>query len=149
MKKIILAITLTLLATPILAHPGRLDANQGHMDKSTNQYHYHCNGFTAHLHPSGKCEHIELVINNKPIENAGVKSINSKTFVPLRFISEQLEATVSYEPTGKIITINDISFKLGEKSSLSIEGSTYVPLREIAELLNCTVTYENRVITVD
>lgn len=38
----------------VLAHPGRTDANGGHYDRSTGEYHYH-HGYSAHQHPDGVC----------------------------------------------------------------------------------------------
>lgn len=36
------------------AHPGRTDANGGHYDHSTGEYHYH-HGYSAHFHIDGVC----------------------------------------------------------------------------------------------
>lgn len=36
------------------AHPGRTDANGGHYDSSTGEYHYH-HGYPAHQHTNGIC----------------------------------------------------------------------------------------------
>lgn len=36
------------------AHPGDLDENGGHYDRSTGEYHYH-HGYPAHQHENGKC----------------------------------------------------------------------------------------------
>lgn len=44
-----LLLALSLLITPVLAHPGRTDANGGHWDNSTGEYHYH-HGYSAHQH---------------------------------------------------------------------------------------------------
>lgn len=52
MKRILIPILLFLLliATPSAsAHPGRTDANGGHTDSSTGEYHYH-HGYPAHQH---------------------------------------------------------------------------------------------------
>lgn len=40
---------LSLLITPVFAHPGRTDENGGHWDRSTGEYHYH-HGYSAHQH---------------------------------------------------------------------------------------------------
>lgn len=40
--------------TVALAHPGDTDANGGHYDHSTGEYHYH-HGYPAHQHTDGKC----------------------------------------------------------------------------------------------
>ncbi|MBQ8249663.1 MAG: YHYH domain-containing protein [Clostridia bacterium] len=52
MKKIIILlfiITFALLCLPLSAHPGRTDANGGHYNRSTGEYHYH-HGYSAHSH---------------------------------------------------------------------------------------------------
>lgn len=43
-----------LFLTPAYAHPGRTDADGGHYDRSTGEYHYH-HGYPAHQHPNGIC----------------------------------------------------------------------------------------------
>lgn len=54
-KKIIAALCLSLLLIPAAgAHPGRTDANGGHWDNSTGEYHYH-HGYPAHQHTNGIC----------------------------------------------------------------------------------------------
>lgn len=47
---------LLLLAIPlaVFAHSGGTDANGGHYDSSTGEYHYH-HGYPAHQHPNGVC----------------------------------------------------------------------------------------------
>ncbi len=41
------------------AHSGRTDSSGGHRDNCNQSglgyYHYHCNGFPAHLHTNGEC----------------------------------------------------------------------------------------------
>lgn len=55
MKKMITAIfCLILVITPASAHPGRTDANGGHWDHSTGEFHYH-HGYPAHQHTNGVC----------------------------------------------------------------------------------------------
>lgn len=44
-----LLLLLSLLITPVFAHPGRTDSNGGHYDRSTGEYHYH-HGHSAHQH---------------------------------------------------------------------------------------------------
>lgn len=38
----------------VSAHPGRTDANGGHYNRSTGEYHYH-HGYPEHQHPNGVC----------------------------------------------------------------------------------------------
>lgn len=51
MKKfsLLLLCVFLLLASTVYAHPGRTDANGGHYDRSTGEYHYH-HGYPAHQH---------------------------------------------------------------------------------------------------
>lgn len=43
-----------LFITTASAHGGRTDANGGHYDRATGEYHYH-HGYSAHQHPGGVC----------------------------------------------------------------------------------------------
>lgn len=43
-----------LLSTVVFAHPGQTDADGGHYDRSTGEYHYH-HGYPAHQHTGGQC----------------------------------------------------------------------------------------------
>lgn len=47
-------LTFALLITTAFAHSGRTDANGGHYNRSTGEYHYH-HGYPAHQHPGGVC----------------------------------------------------------------------------------------------
>lgn len=52
MRKRLLAFLLAfllLLSPNVLAHSGKTDANGGHYDRSTGEYHYH-HGYPAHQH---------------------------------------------------------------------------------------------------
>lgn len=50
----ILSVLLISLTIPVFAHPGSLDENGGHYDRSTGEYHYH-HGYSAHQHENGEC----------------------------------------------------------------------------------------------
>lgn len=54
-KRIITAAGCLLMLTSVAsAHPGQTDANGGHWDNSTGEYHYH-HGYPAHQHTNGVC----------------------------------------------------------------------------------------------
>lgn len=55
---IIIAILAFSLCSVSFAHSGRTDANGGHYDHSTGEYHYH-HGYPAHQHPNGICPYEE------------------------------------------------------------------------------------------
>ena len=55
MRKITLLISaLLILCVTVSAHSGKTDANGGHYDHSTGEYHFH-HGFPAHQHTGGVC----------------------------------------------------------------------------------------------
>ena len=56
MKRIFLTtlVATLLLPFPAFAHPGGTDANGGHTDRETGDYHYH-HGYEAHYHTGGVC----------------------------------------------------------------------------------------------
>jgi len=103
---------------------------------------------------------IELSLNGKQLESPVAPIIeNGTTLVPLRLISENLNATVSYDNKSKVISItsNDTSIRLTlEKTEatvnedvisltiapISINGTTMVPLRFIGENLNCKISWD-------
>lgn len=51
---ILACVLLLFCCTAAYAHPGATDANGGHYDHSTGEYHYH-HGYPAHQHPDGRC----------------------------------------------------------------------------------------------
>lgn len=54
MKRLAVLALAALLILPVYAHGGRTDANGGHYDSSTGEYHYH-HGYPAHQHVNGTC----------------------------------------------------------------------------------------------
>ena len=50
-------VCLCLLCSAADAHSGRTDANGGHWNRKTGEYHYH-HGYPAHQHPGGVCPYI-------------------------------------------------------------------------------------------
>lgn len=53
-KWMALVLAATLCIGSASAHPGRTDANGGHYNHSTGEYHYH-HGYPAHQHIDGVC----------------------------------------------------------------------------------------------
>ena len=64
---------LCLLACVILTllplHSGRTDANGGHYDRSTGEYHYH-HGYPAHQHENGICPYENHETETPPVRSA-------------------------------------------------------------------------------
>lgn len=55
---VIIASLMVSFCSVSFAHSGRTDANGGHYDHSTGEYHYH-HGYPAHQHPNGICPYDE------------------------------------------------------------------------------------------
>ncbi len=70
MKRIsglLMAVLLLALTVPAYAHPGKTDANGGHYNHSTGEYHYH-HGYPEHQHPGGVCPY---AYDDRTGENSG------------------------------------------------------------------------------
>lgn len=113
---------------------------------------------------------IKVIVNDKVIsmdEKPFIENSTGRTFVPIRFVAEALNATVDYEATTKKITITKgskvIQIFVGKKDTIVNgkkgtsdtapvikNGRTFVPLRFVAENLDCTVDWDSqsRVITI-
>jgi LysM repeat protein len=90
---------------------------------------------------------------------------NDRTFVPIRFIAEALNATVSWDEVNQIAIIesNDKTIELpinayhayvnGEAYQLDAptslyEGRTFVPVRFVSEILGCEVSWDDNTYSV-
>jgi hypothetical protein len=99
-----------------------------------------------------------LIINGSIVKNANLVIENDRTLVPLRLISETLEAKVDWDGALSKVTIsnggNVIELVINDKNPLLngkavqidvapkiINDWTYVPARFVAEALNCAVGY--------
>ena len=61
------------------AHPGRTDAQGGHYDRSTGEYHYH-HGYPAHQHENGECPYD---FDDRTGENSGSRSSGERSLPPI------------------------------------------------------------------
>lgn len=64
------------------AHAGRTDANGGHWDRSTGEYHYH-HGYPAHQHTNGICPY---AYDDKTGSSSGSSSNSSSSGSSIKFI---------------------------------------------------------------
>ncbi len=104
---------------------------------------------------------IRLVVGNKQVEPTVAPVLKEgTTLVPLRIISEELGATVAWEPTQKQATIKrgntSVQVSIGQKTAFVngvatevplapelIQDTTMVPVRFIAEALGIEITWES------
>ena len=75
-KTVVFLLLLILFCVPVAAHSGGTDANGGHYDRSTGEYHYH-HGYPAHQHTNGVCPY-ELPSNSAPSSNSPNKDKSKK-----------------------------------------------------------------------
>lgn len=88
----ILAILLV-LSTSVAAHPGRTDANGGHTNRSTGEYHYH-HGYPEHQHTNGICPYD---FDDKTGQNSGSSSSKNSS----QSKSDNVSSSVNAEPAKK------------------------------------------------
>jgi rhodanese-related sulfurtransferase len=128
-----------------------------------------------YLQPVDKRE-FHLQINSKIVDGLATSLdtppiiIKGRTFVPFRFIGEQLGAKISYTVSPSTKKVETVTFKLGRKSILLtigsnqteitndkekttyildappviISGRTLVPLRFVSEALGATITWDGK-----
>lgn len=90
MKQFLAAVLVAfcVLPTPVLAHGGRTDANGGHTDHSTGEYHYH-HGYEAHQHPNGVCPYdFDDQTDHSSGTSSGSSSDSSWAYVDSRFFED-------------------------------------------------------------
>ena len=80
MRKFVPLFLLLLLCFPAIsaAHPGRTDADGGHYDRSTGEYHYH-HGYPAHQHTDGICPYD---YDDQTGNNSGSSSGDNTGYIP-------------------------------------------------------------------
>lgn len=62
----------------VFAHPGKTDADGGHYNRSTGEYHYH-HGYPEHQHPNGECPYD---FDDQTGINSGSPSTGSSSNLP-------------------------------------------------------------------
>nr|WP_294682143.1 stalk domain-containing protein [uncultured Anaerotignum sp.] len=99
-----------------------------------------------------------MMVNGDFVSNANAIIKNGSTLVPLRVVSERLQAAVAWEAKTKTITIkkggdtiimqignrtaklNQRAFQMNQAPQI-VGGYTYVPIRAVAESFNADVGY--------
>ncbi|WP_284645382.1 copper amine oxidase N-terminal domain-containing protein [Paenibacillus silviterrae] len=106
---------------------------------------------------------INMLMDDSSFSAASTKPYNDQgtVMVPLRFVSEQLDADVSWNDAAKQVTITDPltgkvivltidsteatvngSSRTLEKAAILVEGSTFVPVRFVSENLDAKVEWD-------
>lgn len=124
----VVLISLLLTLTPIFnisetfnvvkveAHSGRTDSSGGHKDNKNKSglgsYHYHCGGYSAHLHSNGKCPYSSNTTTSKSTTKASSSSKKSKTGV-----SSDLIKKVQKE-------LNELGYDCGKADGIQGKNTT-------------------------
>lgn len=126
-------------------------------------------GISSTAFSKPKDVYIRVNINGQAIDFPDGKPImdkNNRVMVPIRLISEKLDATVNWDQNSEIVTIKreDTTIKLkinervisvnGKRKEMDteaklIKGLTYVPLRFVSENMGITVNWDNNTKTAD
>ena len=71
-KILCLVLLIAFSVVTVSAHPGRTDSSGGHKDNKNKSglgsYHYHCGGYSAHLHTKGYCPYRDVFPSSVKIE---------------------------------------------------------------------------------
>lgn len=77
-KFLLLILFALMLSVTAYAHSGKTDAQGGHYDYSTGQYHYH-HGYPAHQHYGGTCPYTSPAATTKATTQATTKATTKST----------------------------------------------------------------------
>lgn len=164
-KKILFIPLVAVVAcSSLFAHSGRTDGNGGHRDKKNvsglGSYHYHCEGFPAHLHDGGVCPYSSTSSSNAPTvtkeskpkytektvtfsiggETSKVDAVNANNtnLVELRTLCDKLGITIeNYDSMLKTIDCkkDDVAFTLQIDSNTMWKGTELVTL-DVAPIIH-------------
>jgi hypothetical protein len=105
---------------------------------------------------------VRIVVNGEPVSASDATAFtdkNSRTMIPIRFVSEQLGAKVEWNKQTQEVVVSQadkiIKLKIGEKqvslngtakqldtAAVVKEGRTYIPLRFVGEALGAQVQWD-------
>ena len=105
------------------AHSGRTDANGGHWDHSTGEYHYH-HGYPAHQHPLGFCPYKKAHEN---IEN-GIASSYTKELKKQKAVAAEMEKGLNDGANAGTLSGTENGKKDGLNNNESSLPTYYYPL---------------------
>lgn len=134
MKRIsilLIAVLLLTLAVPTYAHPGSLDENGGHHNRSTGEYHYH-HGHPAHQHPNGVCPYDFEDTTGK---NSGAPSVGSGSKVPSVHFKASSGSSTHFIQRGNSSSDSAANNRQGFSSLKSMDFELYIELIGFLALL--------------
>lgn len=110
MRRFFLLFSIFVLSCSLaFAHPGDTDANGGHYDRSTGEYHYH-HGYSAHQHTNGVCPYD---FDDKTGQNSGTPSTKKHTTAPRVTSTPRPSSTKSKSSFIKNLFSNPFTYIIG------------------------------------
>lgn len=127
-KSLVFIMSLVIASGSLLAHSGRTDSSGGHKDNKNKSglgsYHYHCDGYPAHLHSKGVCPYKPSTSNDTTIKPSSTTKITSKpTYV---------EKEQTFVIDGKSVKVNTIN----------VNNTNLVELKTLCEELEIAMSYD-------
>lgn len=124
-----------LLCSPVYAHSGRTDSSGGHRDNKNasglGSYHYHCGGYSAHLHPNGVCPYAKSSAPSTPsVSSASKPQTPVQTPVP-----EPILPPI-------VLIINGIAVST-DAPPVIVNDRTLVPVRAILDAMGATIGWSD------
>jgi len=137
-KSVIITLTSIFITLPVLAfaHPGKTDSRGGHKDNknasSLGAYHFHCDGYPAHLHEGGICPYTDnnTSVNDNSTESNIVVDENDKSDMQKRLdaLLSKSEKTEVTEETQQTQNVSKVEAERIEITVQDIIHVRYVPL---------------------
>lgn len=119
------------------AHSGRTDAQGGHYDRSTGEYHYH-HGYPAHQHPNGVCPYEGNII----VSSSKYTSKSSKSHSASMNIGGIIIAVVMGVITGCVVA-GFLSAAIGNIKKREFMGSVFCGICAIGNCLTYMVAFSD------
>ena len=126
----ILSFLLISLVVPVFAHPGSLDENGGHYNRSTGEYHYH-HGYSAHQHTNGECPYDfhDNVVHQTGGSSNSTNSSNSSDY------SEKESTTELFTDSNTNITIFSLPKEIKEQIKSTLFTFSIIALYILGSLV--------------
>lgn len=127
------------------AHSGRTDANGGHYDRTTGEYHYH-HGFPAHQHPNGICPYLKKKKNTKKNNS----SMSFTEYIINKYSSSSSSNPKSKSSKNKKSSSVDVDKELEDTSYPTFELSSYAyshSTSNINSYYHSTTSYNDELIS--
>lgn len=114
------------------AHSGRTDSSGGHRDNKNKSglgsYHYHCGGYSPHLHNNGICPYSSTSSQIKSSGSSTTKKVTNNTKTQV-IPEKRVDVIVNGNP-------------LAEAYAIQEDGRTLVALRPIFDALGVSLHWE-------